>query len=168
MKEFTWTGKKEGIVVRGSLESESLDDAIAILKGREIEVDELVETDQRPGSSTQSETEHETDESISAGPGHHQVFEHRITAPRTNALAVISLVVSLLGVIVTWFIPIITQIAAIICGHIARSQIKQSNGNQIGSGMALAGLIISYLVLIVGLLILIILGATIAEVFSET
>ncbi|MDP6550640.1 MAG: hypothetical protein QGH58_06560 [Arenicellales bacterium] len=64
MKEFTWTGKKEGIVVRGSLESESLDDAIAILKGREIEVDELVETDQRPGSSTQSETEHETDESI--------------------------------------------------------------------------------------------------------
>jgi len=43
MKEFTWTGKKEGVVVRGSLESESLDDAIAILKGRGIEVEELVE-----------------------------------------------------------------------------------------------------------------------------
>jgi hypothetical protein len=72
-----------------------------------------------------------------------------------------------LGVIVTWFIPIITQIAAIICGHIARSQIEKSNGNQTGSGMALAGLIISYLVLIVGLLILIILGATIAEFAAE-
>ncbi|MDP6552330.1 MAG: DUF4190 domain-containing protein [Arenicellales bacterium] len=155
MKEFTWTGRKEGIVVRGELESESLDDAISILKGRGIEVEELVET------------EHDIDESISAGSDHHQVFEHRITAPRTNALAVISLVVSLLGVIVTWFIPIITQIAAIICGHIARSQIEKSNGNQTGSGMALAGLIISYLVLIVGLLVLIILGVTIAEFASE-
>ena len=48
MKEFRWTGKKEGIVVRGSLESESLDDALAILKGREIEVEELVENDQPP------------------------------------------------------------------------------------------------------------------------
>ena len=157
MKEFTWTGRKEGIVVRGELESESLDDAISILKGRGIEVGELVET----------EVEHDNDKSTSAGPDHHQVFEHRITVPRTNALAVISLVVSLLGVIVTWFIPIITQIAAIICGHIARSQIEKSNGNQTGSGMALAGLIISYLVLIVGLLVLIILGVTIAEFASE-
>ena len=167
MKEFTWTGKKEGIVVRGSLESESLDDAIAILKGRGIEVEELVENDQRPTSAIQSDAEHDIDDSTCAGAGRHQVFEHRITAPRTNALAVISLVVSLLGVIVTWFIPIITQIAAIICGHIARSQIEKSNGNQTGSGMALAGLIISYLVLIVGLLILIILGATIAEFAAE-
>ena len=167
MKEFTWTRKKEGIVVRGSLESESLDDAITILKGRGIEVEELVENDQRPTSAIQSDAEHDIDDSTSAGAGRHQVFEHRITVPRTNALAVISLVVSLLGVIVTWFIPIITQIAAIICGHIARSQIEKSNGNQTGSGMALAGLIISYLVLIVGLLILIILGATIAEFAAE-
>ncbi|MDP6398318.1 MAG: RDD family protein [Arenicellales bacterium] len=65
MKEFRWTGKKEGIVVRGSLESESLDDALAILKGREIEVEELVENDQPPAPATQSESEHDKEKPTS-------------------------------------------------------------------------------------------------------
>ena len=80
----------------------------------------------------------------------------------------ITLVISVLGVILTWFVPIITQIAAIICGHIARSQIKRSGGNQTGAGMALAGLIISYLILIIALLVLVVLGVTIAELIAES
>jgi len=108
------------------------------------------------------------DRNRDAGPDQHQVFEHRITAPKTNALAVITLVISVLGVILTWFVPIITQIAAIICGHIARSQIKRSGGNQTGAGMALAGLIISYLILIIALLVLVVLGVTIAELIAES
>ena len=53
----------------------------------------------------------------------HKIIEHRVTASTTNVLAVISLVLSLLGVLATILIPIMPQIAAIICGHIARSQI---------------------------------------------
>ena len=64
----------------------------------------------------------------------HKIIEHRVTSPSTNVLAVISLVVSLLGVFSTFIIPFVAQIAAIICGHIARSQIMQSRGSQTGSG----------------------------------
>ena len=78
----------------------------------------------------------------------HKIVEHRVTVPTTNPLAVISLVLSLFGLFATWFMPIVTQIAAIICGHIARSKIRQNEGGQTGSGMALAGLIISYLSII--------------------
>lgn len=63
MKEFKWTGKKEGIVVRGSLESESLDDVLAILKGREIEVEELVENYQRSAPVTESGSESDKEKS---------------------------------------------------------------------------------------------------------
>ena len=160
MKSFTWTGRKDSVVVRGSLDAESLDDAIAVLKNRGIDVEELVE-EPRPDA----ETSHQ-DASVHAGHDHHQVVEHRLTSPKTNALAVVSLVVSLLGVILTWFIPIITQIAAIICGHIARSQIQKSRGNQTGSGMALAGLIISYIVLVFVVIVIFLVGVTLSELFS--
>ena len=71
----------------------------------------------------------------------HQIIERTVTTPTTNELAVISLVMSLLG----FLIPIVPQIGGIICGHIARSDIRRSGGAQTGSGIALAGLIISYL-----------------------
>ena len=160
MNSFTWTGRKDSVVVRGSLDAESLDDAIAALKNRGIDVEEIVE-EPRPDA----ETSHR-DGSVHAGHDHHQVVEHRLTSPKTNALAVVSLVVSLLGVILTWFIPIITQIAAIICGHIARSQVKRSQGNQTGSGMALAGLIISYIVLVFVVIVIFLVGVTLSELFS--
>ena len=88
----------------------------------------------------------------------HKIIEHRVTAPTTNVLAIISLGVSLLGVFATFIIPFVAQIAAIICGHIARSQIMQSRGSQTGSGMALAGLIISYVVLGFSFIAIVILG----------
>jgi hypothetical protein len=60
------------------------------------------------------------------------------TPPRgTNGLAIASLVTSLV-----WVCGV-SSIAAIVCGHIARSQIKRT-GEQ-GAGMALAGLILGYL-----------------------
>ena len=88
----------------------------------------------------------------------HKIIEHRITAPTTNVLAIISLTLSLLGVLTTFLIPFISQLAAIICGHIARSQIKNSSGSQTGSGMALAGLIISYFMILIPLIGYILLG----------
>ena len=97
----------------------------------------------------------------------HKIIEHRVTSPTTNVLAVISLVVSLLGVFSTFIIPFVAQIAAIICGHIARSQIMQSRGSQTGSGMALAGLVISYVMLIFSLIGIIFLGVGLMALFSQ-
>jgi peptidyl-prolyl cis-trans isomerase B (cyclophilin B) len=51
---------------------------------------------------------------------------------RTNTLAIVSLVLSLVGV----------SLGGIICGHIALGQIKRT-GEQ-GHGLALAGLIVGY------------------------
>jgi len=97
----------------------------------------------------------------------HKIIEHRVTTPTTNVLAVISLVLSLLGVLATFLIPIVSHIAAIICGHIARSQIRRSGGSQTGYGIALAGLIISYLSIIFSLIGFFILGVGLLALLSQ-
>ncbi|MES2982586.1 MAG: DUF4190 domain-containing protein [Verrucomicrobiota bacterium] len=60
--------------------------------------------------------------------------------PANSGLATASLILGISG-----FFCLITSIPAIICGHIARSNIKESQGRIGGSGMALAGLITGYL-----------------------
>ncbi|MEC7865300.1 MAG: DUF4190 domain-containing protein [Pseudomonadota bacterium] len=96
----------------------------------------------------------------------HKVIEHRVTAPTTNVLAVVSLVVALVGVFSTFIIPFVAQITAVICGHIARSQIMQSRGSQTGSGMALAGLIIGYVMLFFSFIVTVFLGIGLVALFS--
>ncbi|MUL78007.1 DUF4190 domain-containing protein [Mycolicibacterium sp. CBMA 226] len=59
-------------------------------------------------------------------------------APKTNGLAIASLVCSLLGLATC----AATSILGVIFGHLAKSQIKQSGED--GESMALAGLIIGY------------------------
>ncbi|MAG67630.1 MAG: hypothetical protein CMK74_17500 [Pseudomonadales bacterium] len=61
------------------------------------------------------------------------------TTTATSSLAIVSLVAGILGLF------FFGSIIAIICGHIARSQIKQSQGAQSGDGMALSGLILGYI-----------------------
>ena len=61
-------------------------------------------------------------------------------APTTNGMAIASLVCGCLG-----FVTCISGIVAIILGHIARKQIRESGGTQQGDGMALAGLILGYI-----------------------
>lgn len=62
-------------------------------------------------------------------------------APTTNGLAIAALVCGCLG-----FVTCISGIAAIILGHLARKQIRESGGTQQGDGMALAGLILGYVI----------------------
>ena len=69
------------------------------------------------------------------------------SAERTNALAVASLACGI-GQLLVWF-P--ASIAAIVLGHKARSQIRQT-GEQ-GDGLARAGLILGYLGLALSLLL---------------
>ncbi len=67
-----------------------------------------------------------------------------------SGLAITSLVCGILGLFgicpFTFDITAIASIVAIICGHIALSQIKKSGGMLQGKGMAIAGLIMGYLV----------------------
>lgn len=60
----------------------------------------------------------------------------------TSGLAITSLVLGVVGLIL-----FVTSIPAVICGHIACSNIKQSNGGQKGRGLAITGLVLGYLII---------------------
>jgi hypothetical protein len=78
--------------------------------------------------------------SPSPGPQYYppyQPYQQYPPAPPTNGLAVASLVCG-----IGTFVVGVSFIPAIICGHIARRQIRQTG--QQGGGMALAGLILGY------------------------
>jgi MFS family permease len=90
-------------------------------------------------------------------PGYGYAQPHR----ETNNYALMSLIFSVAGVLCG-----VSAIAGVVMGHIARRQIKREPGRYDGAGMALAGLIVGWI--ITGLLILyllfivtmLILGAT--------
>ena len=74
-------------------------------------------------------------------------------ASRTSSLAVVSLVFGIL----TWCVlPFIGALVAIVCGHMARSEIRRAPvGTAIeGDGMALAGLVLGYVHLVFAVLVL--------------
>lgn len=74
---------------------------------------------------------------------------------RTNVLAIVSLVTSIIGL----------SLVGVICGHIALSQIRKSGEG--GRGLAIAGLVIGYIGLVIGLILLVVwIGIVIAAVNS--
>jgi Domain of unknown function (DUF4190) len=78
-------------------------------------------------------------------------YQYPLARP-TNGLAIAALVCG-----IAQFAVGITFIPAIICGHMARRQIRQTG--EAGDGMALAGLILGYIggVLIIGAVVLVLL-----------
>jgi hypothetical protein len=65
-----------------------------------------------------------------------------VTGPPNSTAAVVSLVFG----IITWiFLPVIGPIVAIVAGHMARAEIRRSNGQVGGGGMAMVGLVLGYL-----------------------
>lgn len=77
-------------------------------------------------------------------------YGYGAAATRTNPLAIVSLVASLVGIFV---IPVIGQIVGIVTGHISLKQIKATGER--GRGMGLAGLLIGYISLGLGALLII-------------
>jgi hypothetical protein len=67
-------------------------------------------------------------------------------ATGTSTLAVVSLVFGIL----TWLmLPFVGALVAIICGHLARSEIRRAEPGRLdGNGMAIAGLLLGYLHLV--------------------
>ena len=78
-------------------------------------------------------------------------------------MAVASLVCGILGLT---FIPIISSIAAIITGYIAKNQIDESKGTQGGRGMALAGIITGFIGVVLWVLFIVVF-ILILGIFSE-
>lgn len=69
----------------------------------------------------------------------------------TSVLAVVSLVAGILG----WtLLPLLGSIGAVICGHMARSEIRRNPDTKTGDGFAVAGLILGWSSIIIGLLVL--------------
>ena len=76
------------------------------------------------------------------------------TQPHNSGLAIVALVTALCGV----------SLLGVIFGHVSLSQIKNSNGQLLGRGMALAGLIVGYVGMAIYLLWVIIIIAAIGSV----
>jgi hypothetical protein len=71
--------------------------------------------------------------------------------PKNNGMAIASLICAIGGI----FFLGIPSVLGIIFGFVARSQIERSDGTQTGSGLALAGIIVGFCVVALGILIVI-------------
>ena len=69
---------------------------------------------------------------------------------KTSAAAIISLSFGALSWIFGWWVLMIPSFVAVVAGHIARSDIKNSNGMLEGDGLAIGGLILGYSSIFVG------------------
>jgi len=73
------------------------------------------------------------------------------SAPATSTLAVVSLV---FGILAWCVLPFFGAVVAIVCGHLARSEIRNSHPEHRpeGDGMAVAGLVLGYVQLLLSVL----------------
>jgi hypothetical protein len=83
--------------------------------------------------------------------------DDRMTStPSTHALAIVSLVLSLLGLV--WILPLVGSLGGIITGYIARREIRVDPYRHTGDGIAQAGIILGW----VGLAIILLAGCALA------
>jgi hypothetical protein len=75
------------------------------------------------------------------------------TLTRTSNLATFALI---LGILSWIFLPFVAALGAVITGHMGRREIRESNGQLTGEGLATAGLVLGYLNIALSLLLLVI------------
>lgn len=83
-------------------------------------------------------------------PAQGPVYPVAVVGPKTNGLAVASMV---LGILWLWWVG---SILALVFGMIAKSQIESSGGTQQGRGMAISGIVLGWVG--VGILLVFIVG----------
>ena len=81
-----------------------------------------------------------------------------------NGLAITSMILGIVGLVL---IPILASILALVFGYMARGQIKSSGGRQGGSGFALAGIIMGWIGVGLGVLGIIFFVAVFSVVTSQ-
>ena len=86
--------------------------------------------------------------------------------PPTSTLSLTSLIMGIVG----WLLlPVVGAIIAVITGHMAKKEIRESQGLLGGDGMATAGLILGYSNVIIGLctcVVLILFPAVLAGILA--
>jgi len=95
------------------------------------------------------------------GPSSTNIYITSPTAtPRTNGFAVASFVIGLIAISLAiafwywWYLGLLLGIMALIFGLVGQSQIKSSNGNQTGYGLAIAGLVLGIISIAIPILAL--------------
>ncbi|HRQ40929.1 MAG TPA: DUF4190 domain-containing protein [Chloroflexota bacterium] len=76
--------------------------------------------------------------------------EYPTYAPATHTLAIVSLVLSILGL--AGILPLVGSIGGIISGRIARQEIVEKPEQYSGEGIARAGIVLGWLGIVMGLL----------------
>ncbi len=71
--------------------------------------------------------------------------------PAVDAVAICALIFGILGIVC---MPLVFSLPAIICGHIARRRAREEQNVSSNGGLALAGLIMGYFGLVMGIAIL--------------
>ncbi len=68
---------------------------------------------------------------------------------QTSAMAIVSLVLGLLG----WsMLPFVGSVGAVICGHLARAEVRRNAATLEGDGLAVAGLVLGWSMIILTLM----------------
>jgi hypothetical protein len=67
-------------------------------------------------------------------------FQNQVPPP-TSSLSLTSLIMGIVGWVL---LPVVGALIAVITGHMAKKEIRQSHGLLAGDGMATAGLILGY------------------------
>lgn len=83
-------------------------------------------------------------------PGQYAAAPYPYAQQKTNTLAIVSLIFSLLGIV--WILPFVGSLVGVITGHMSLNQLKSRDEK--GRGLALAGTIVGW----VGLAFTIIFG----------
>jgi hypothetical protein len=89
---------------------------------------------------------------------------------QTSTLAIVSLIAGIAGWVL---IPFIGAVTAVITGHMAKKEIRQSVGRLTGDGLATAGLVLGYIQLgltvlaVCIIVVLALLGPAIAHIFQN-
>jgi hypothetical protein len=99
------------------------------------------------------------------GYGGYQPGGAGYAAPRTDGLAIASLIVGILSLLCC---GVILGPVAAIMGFISRNRIAQSGGAVTGGGMAMAGLILGVIGFLLWIVILIIEAATFSHLSTNT
>ncbi len=83
--------------------------------------------------------------------------------PQTNGLSVAGLVMGVLSVVTfLCFFNMVLALMGLVFSGVGLSQIKKSGGQETGQGMAIAGIVLSGLGLVMGLVILLLFGVAAA------
>jgi len=76
------------------------------------------------------------------------------TSQETSTTAILSLIFGIIGLTSAWFFFAIPSIVAVILGHIASSSINANPDKVSGKGLAIAGLLLGYFVIIIYIILI--------------